>query len=491
MHPFVRAVVDGAAAQHLFPPDARVLVALSGGPDSCALLLALCEAADHGALPRPTLAAHFHHGLRGADADTDAAFSVALAARLGLVGVIGLGSVTASGQSPNAAARRARYAFLEAAARDGNANLVATAHTIDDQSETVLGRVLRGTSADGLAGIPVGRTLAPDLAVVRPLLDQTRAAIEAYCRDKNVAPRRDPSNNAPRYARARLRALLPDLAARFNPRLNEALSRLARSAAIDADFFAPLADALWERVALLGPRRAHLCATLAGEHAALRRRVLLRALRHAAGDDEAASDAAVAAAVVLVDALLRSGSGQTDLPGGVRARADARGITLASRRAAALVGAPRNAVLASYRVPLPAPPCRAWIGPAALWLRVEAAGTAEHWDNEHTVMRRPRSVRLAMHGTMGPGGEASGLVVRSPRLGDRIAPLGMGGKTRLVRDCLAELGWPEPARAWAPLVTRRGADDTVLWIVGGCQAEETRVSPDTPFVFRLTAEPDC
>ncbi len=335
MHPFARAVADFAREQGLFPPGARPLVALSGGPDSCALLLALLEAADAGRLPRPLGAAHFHHGLRAADADEDAAFCAALCARLRLPCVIGLGAVPRTRaalpgrrRSPNDAARRARYAFLEDAAAQAGADVVATGHTADDQAETVLLRILRGTVPDGLGGFRAARALRPGLRVVRPLLARSREGVESYCRDRGVTPRRDPSNEKGQYARARLRALLPALERDFNPRLREALRRLAGAAADDADLLGRMTDALWGRVAAPAPRRVRLDGALRGNTppcAAACSRALCGTPRGRGGGGRGR-----AANVHAAEALLLAGGGAADLPGGVRARGDAAGLTLES-----------------------------------------------------------------------------------------------------------------------------------------------------------------
>ncbi len=489
MYPFVRQVVDFVEAHALIAPGARVLIALSGGPDSCALLIALREAADKGLLPLPAAAAHFHHGLRGADADADAAFAAALCARLAVPCFIGLGAVAAeraepkNRRAPNDAARHARYAFLEQAAMEAGADVIATGHTADDQAETVLLRVLRGTGTDGLSGIPARRLLRPGLAVVRPLLRARRAEIEAYCRDRGVTPRRDPSNKKTSYPRARMRALLPQLARDFNPRLTEALERLARSAALDADLMEGLTDALWQRTAVTAPGRVHLDGgALRNEHPALRRRVLLRALQQTVGDTAAAAgeNAVTESNVEILDDLLRAGQGAADLPGGIHARVAA---------AAAVAGLTLTVAVAwaspaPYAVRLPVPG-RIWLRPAALYLRTEWS----HSPGTYPRARRALAIEAA-YGTMGDE-RPPVLEVRSLRAGDRIAPLGMGGKTRLVRDMMADAGWPAPCRVSAPLVVRRDSGE-VWWIVGLAQSEATRVGPGTKSsVLRITADLDC
>jgi tRNA(Ile)-lysidine synthase len=485
---FAREAAAFAARHGLIPDSARVLVALSGGPDSCALLLALCEAADAGLLARPVGAAHFHHGLRGADADADAAFSAALAARLGLPCIIGLGAAHPErGQSPNDAARRARYAFLAEAAGDLGADAIATAHTADDQAETVLLRVLRGTGTEGLAGMPARRDLGGGLTVVRPLLGQTRAAVEAYCAANGVIPRRDPSNEKDRYARSRLRKRLPELAVAFNPRLTDSLMRLADNAATDADLLRTLADGLWrDAVAMTAPGLVRLhTAPLVAAHPALRRRVLLRALR---ATTPAPEEAATSEFVAALEGILLTETGGLDLPGAASARRDGDTLTLA----APITGEPP----ASYSVPL-ALPGRTRVAPARLWLSARPCIPGE----PSARARRATYIDLpagALGGTpprgtipVGQtGATLSCLLVRDARPGDRMAPLGMGGRTRLVRDLMADAGWPEHLRPGAPLVARADTGEA-LWVVGLAQAEATRVAPDAANVWRLAAEWDC
>jgi tRNA(Ile)-lysidine synthase len=242
-----------------------------------------------------------------------------------------LGSVpkTEKGSYSNDTARRLRYAFLEEAAQEIGANLLATAHTADDQAETVLGRVLRGTSVDGIAGIPARRVLSPELLVIRPLLSQTRAEIKAYCAAQGVTPRHDPSNDKEVFPRVRLRRRLPELARDFNPRLTDALIRLADHAAQDSALLSELADALWEKCLIPSdPPSIHLNAVaLRDAPPALRRRVLLRALRHATGDR--AEEAATGAFVARLETLLETGKGGVSLPGGPQARITKKILTLA------------------------------------------------------------------------------------------------------------------------------------------------------------------
>ncbi|WP_371347567.1 tRNA lysidine(34) synthetase TilS [Ancylobacter sp. IITR112] len=194
-----------------FNAHARVLLAVSGGPDSTALML-LAQRWQTAFHPATRLhVATVDHGLR-AEARDEAQAVGALAERLGLPHAILDLPVPLPGTGLQEAARHARYEALAAHARVIGADALATGHTLDDQAETVLFRLLRGSGLGGLAGIPAARPLG-SLTLLRPLLGWPKAELVALCRAANIDFCEDPSNSNPRFARARLRALLPVLAA--------------------------------------------------------------------------------------------------------------------------------------------------------------------------------------------------------------------------------------------------------------------------------------
>ena len=220
---------------------ARVVVAVSGGADSTALLLAFHELSEAGRLDLGVTAAHLDHGLRGEEAERDARWVAAQARALGLAVVVGRRDVGAlseqSGDNLEQAARRARYEFLEAVARDLGAWAVAAAHTSDDQAETTLLRLMRGSGAEGLAGMRPERALSEGggVRLVRPLLAWARRAdTEKYCRARRVEFRADAMNEDERFARVRVRRRLLPLMETFNPRVVEALARTSELLADDA-----------------------------------------------------------------------------------------------------------------------------------------------------------------------------------------------------------------------------------------------------------------
>ena len=220
--PATEAMLPSRVAQtirerRVLSPGERLLVAVSGGPDSTALLSILRDLV-------PTFAfnltvAHFDHGWR-ADSGVDAHFVSDLASQWGYRVIIGQAPVNLPHTED--AARTARYAFLRETAANERCSAIALGHTQDDQVETVLLHLLRGSGAHGLAGM---RHRTADLA--RPLLDITRADIEAYLRDRQLTPRHDPSNDQLEFTRNRVRhVLLPAIDA-FDPAARRLLARTA------------------------------------------------------------------------------------------------------------------------------------------------------------------------------------------------------------------------------------------------------------------------
>jgi tRNA(Ile)-lysidine synthase len=218
----------------LFHAGERVVAAVSGGADSVALLLALVAAnrQKRDALGIGLAVAHVHHGIRGADADADAEFVTALAARLELPLHLHHADVPAHAaakkESLEEAARNVRYAFFNELMASGEAHVIATAHTLDDQAETVLMKLVRGAWTEGLSGIhPVVEKQNPKGRIVRPLLGVRRAEIESWLTAQGQPWREDQSNRDPAHTRNRARAEWLPLLRRENPRIDEALARVA------------------------------------------------------------------------------------------------------------------------------------------------------------------------------------------------------------------------------------------------------------------------
>jgi tRNA(Ile)-lysidine synthetase-like protein len=270
----VRAAID---AYDLLPRAARwrepgrpVVVGVSGGPDSVALLLALHELSTHGEGPTRTAhlaiapaVAHLNHGLRPGAADEDQAFVEDLARKLRLPCEVSRADVRAEAEALGVgieeAARHARRSFLAGAARRRGARWVALAHHADDRAETVLFHILRGTGVEGLAALGPRAPLLPEegIEIVRPLIDVPRRLILGYLESCGQAYREDETNRTDAHTRNRLRnELLPLLRNEFNPQVDDALLRLADQAAAAGDVLADTLDAVWRQIVREVPAHA-------------------------------------------------------------------------------------------------------------------------------------------------------------------------------------------------------------------------------------------
>ena len=210
-----------------------MLLAVSGGPDSLALLRAMLALKQTGAGRLVT--GHFNHRLRPGEADADQAFVETLCRELGLSCRVGSANVARQagieGDGLEAASRTARYEFLQATAEEIGARYVVTAHTADDQAETILHRIVRGTGLAGLGGMRRVRPMGPAVSLIRPLLDFRRSELQAYLTALEQPYRDDPSNRDRRFTRNRIRhVLLPTLTSQINPAAADALLRLGRLA---------------------------------------------------------------------------------------------------------------------------------------------------------------------------------------------------------------------------------------------------------------------
>jgi len=245
--------------QELLRAGERVGVAVSGGADSVALLLLLAELRKQLGIVLSIV--HFNHKLRGKDSDADEKFAARLAEKYGLSFHGGRADIAARAKSCKAnledTARRARYEFFARLVGDGRVDKVAVAHTADDQAETVLAHIFRGTGLAGLGGIhPVAGP------VVRPLLEVRRAELRAYLRGRKQRWREDATNRDVTRMRARIRKkLMPILEKQFQPAVVQHLTTLAELAREDEAFLAALVEERMRRCVVKGAGSAKVSAS--------------------------------------------------------------------------------------------------------------------------------------------------------------------------------------------------------------------------------------
>ncbi len=316
LDPYAEAVLGTLRTRRLAGPEDPILVAVSAGPDSTALLAALAALRAAGVVG-PLSALHVDHGLR-AGGDEDAAACHRACERLGVP--YRSVRVTVGAGNVQAAARQARYAALRDEAGRVGAVRIATGHTRTDQAETVLLRLARGAGARGLSGIPPRRG-----AIIRPLLDRARHEGLAYLERLGLGWNDDPTNATPRFARNRLRQRLWPLLLELNPAAEAALARTADLLRDDERALARLARAAAAGAAGQGCTADEagaegadgvLVAGLRGEPLAVRRRVVRRLVRAVGGPGATPEAAHVEAALRL---LRRDGPRRAGLPGGLEA----------------------------------------------------------------------------------------------------------------------------------------------------------------------------
>lgn len=294
-------------------------VAVSGGADSVALLRAL------HALPVPVVVAHVNHQLRGADSDADEAFVRALCDSLNVPCWVKRVDVSAlaAGANLEATAREVRYAFFAEVCAEAGAKWIATAHTADDQAETVLHRLIRGTGLQGLRGIAAERG-----EIVRPLLACSRADVLAHLAEIGQAYRDDASNADTRFTRNRIRHELLPLLRTFNPDVVSALARVAEHASEAHEIVTHAAKELLAKAEL--PRAANaviLDASKLGES-----RVLIRAVLRLVWEREGwpVGGMSFDSWERAVEVACRD-AGACDFPGGVTVRHTGRVVQLSRR----------------------------------------------------------------------------------------------------------------------------------------------------------------
>lgn len=420
-----------------------VVVAVSGGPDSLALMHALHR------MGIPIHVAHFDHRMREGS-DADAAFVAAQAERLNVPfhdgrPEAGRGVAQRRGESPEEAMRRERLAFLEQTAERAAIRRIATGHTRDDQAETVLMRMITGAGRRGLGGIPPVR--AP---YIRPLIDLGRDDTEAFCKALRVKPRRDPTNADRAYLRNAIRAdLLPMIASRYNGRIIEALAREADVLRDEEEILDQAASGAAEPEAAAGSLRIKT-EDLAALHPALQRRVI----RRLAPLDAAATER------VRTLALEGDSGDQLFLPRGLNARLEYGWL---------VVG------------PASSSPAR----PDAAALNVPGQTDLPGWD------AAMRSVVTASRPDPFPDGvvacavdaAAAGepLQVRPPRPGDRFRPYGMA-RSKKLSDVFTDAKVPRDQRSRTPVVA---GPDGIVWVVGHRIDDRCKVTRTTRRVLVL------
>jgi tRNA(Ile)-lysidine synthase len=464
------------SAQRMLQPGDRVIVALSGGIDSMTLLEALSELSDSLAISLAI--AHLDHQMRP-DSGQDAEFVRRVAQQRGLpvlIESINVPSYIAKQHcSPEAGARLMRYRFLERAAKQLKANVIALGHTRDDQIETFLMRLIRGSGTAGLSGIPAVRP-----PFIRPLIDCTRQEILAFAQKRRLAYREDPTNSQLDFLRNRVRHELLPLLTQYNPNIRSILWRTQqRQSQIDR-YLESLAQNLLEKAIVQAQARNLLLdkRPFKGKPEILKLYALRVALRHVRGDLQGID--AIHLEALLAEFERRRSGAEIHLPSSWRGVNQGKNFLL-SRAAGA---APQETPDAGeYPLGVPGETVLPEIG----W-RFQLRLTRSHGRAKRgRSLARPSQKDLGHHLEidLDYAKIEEPLAVRRRCRGDRFHPLGMEGRKKL-QDFFVDEKVPRAERDRIPLVVDRQG---IVWVVGWRLSDAHKIAPETKQVLHITAEP--
>ena len=451
--------------QGLIPEQPKLVVAVSGGPDSVCLLHILVELREKLGLRLHV--AHLDHQLRGAESEADARYVADLARQLDVPATIERRDVQAYQArhrlSPEEAAREVRYDFLGQVAQATGTDRAAVGHTVDDHIETILMHLIRGTGTRGLRGLlPSSQwpSSASRLTIIRPLLKVSRGETDSYCRRHRLKPRLDLSNLSLSPLRNRIRRQLRPLLQSYNPRVAEALLRTARIAAADYAFLDQEVTRLWGEVAQERGNTVILDkAKLLETPAALQRHLLRAAIEKRLGD---LKDIETRHIEGVLSSLNKPAGKKISLPEGLIFTIEYDDFLLGADPAAL---SPYPALEAESTLKIPGrTDLTGWCVKAAITGREQV----KEKENGLTAY-----FNLAKTGIK--------LTVRPRRPGDRFQPLGLSQPKKL-NEFMIDSKIPHAWRQRVPIVS---SPEHILWVVGWRIDERAKVTAETEKVLRL------
>jgi tRNA(Ile)-lysidine synthase len=434
----------------------HVVVALSGGADSCALLLSLIGLTNTDGLKM--VVAHFNHGLRDAESDGDEVFCRQLAQKFGLSFATERMRhlFIPKGVSPEDYFRRERYRFLDKVAVDHGANKIALGHHLHDQAETVLLNILRGSGLDGLKGFLPMR----ENKYIRPLMEVSRQEINDFLKEAGVEYRQDSSNNNKVYLRNHIRnELIPYLKEKYNPRIEQNLARMADIIRRDDEFIGECVSAILTSPHIQKKKNE---VSFSAEyfkmlHISLGYRLLKAVLEGLAPDDKGFSSSHIQS---LVDLVNKSSSGKSiSLPYRLRAQKEYNHLIIKSDRIEKTQ---------DYEYPMTIP------------------GTVDLRERHVILSTRRATVDevdfKCLCKTYFDGDKIKEpLIIRNRRSGDWFKPLGMRGSQKISK-LFIDRKIPRPKRNCIALIADQ---ESVIWIENMHLSDRVKVSPETKNVLIL------
>lgn len=457
--PMLDSVTETIKRYNMISPGDRIVVGVSGGPDSMALLHMLCSIREEFSLYIHVV--HLNHMLRGREADSDTEYVRGFCTDNDIPFTIEYADINElsrkSRLSSEQAGRKARYELFTRVAKDVNANKIALAHNMNDQAETVFLRLIRGSGLDGLCGISPVR----DGIYIRPLLFTPRADIEEYCSENNLNPREDSTNFEPLYTRNKIRLeLLPFIKHNFNANIEHSLSSLAEILAMDNDFISSCADQAYLKVAKTAENGVMLdIALLKKLHGAIRSRCIRKALGYVKGD---LTDIELKH-VELINSLVSRGStgAAVEVPGGIRAEVSYGFLRVAKAKDWSKPGF-------CHRLQIPG----ATEVPEADCMIIASVGCGQNV-NPHD---RNRFIKYFDYDRI-----KGNLFVRNRREGDYIVPLGMTGRKK-IKELFIDDKIPRFERNGIPLIA---CGSEILWAIGYNINDNYKISISTKTILKV------
>ncbi|MDI6759727.1 MAG: tRNA lysidine(34) synthetase TilS [Candidatus Brocadiaceae bacterium] len=461
-----RRVREFISAEGMLMPGEGTVVAVSGGPDSVALLRLL-----HDLDTLPLHVAHLNHMLRGEESEGDERFVQGLASGLGLGFTTKRVDVRQEAAREKCAieeaARRARYSFFEGLARELGMKVVAVGHTADDNAETVLHRIIRGTGLTGLAGMRPVREISrgSGIRLIRPLLSTWRQEVLDYLREKEVGYRIDSSNLQAGYLRNRIRLELLPLLGEYNPRVKESLVRLAETAGKEYAILEEEAKKIIEAGLTREEMSYILETTLLKGQASFLQHLVFREVLGQIGLPLKKVDSKHYEGLC---SLVEGWAGPISLPCGWEAEGREGRIIF--------TGWPRKRFSYQHE------PSETTLNvPGTTRLSNGAELKAELVDLAEGFLEDFRRTKTKEEEVFDLDRLELPLVVRTRRPGDRFWPLGAGGEKKL-KDFFIDEKIPRPRRDDWPLVCD---SKRPVWVVGLRMDERCKITPNTRRVVKL------
>jgi tRNA(Ile)-lysidine synthase len=435
------------------------VVGVSGGPDSMALLYLLYCLSEEYSLH--IHAAHINHMLRGQESEDDTAYVKNFCGKLNIpvsIKYIDIGKISAeSGLSLEEAGREARYGFFSEIACEINASKVALAHNMNDQAETILMRIMRGSGLEGLCGIKPVR----DGFYIRPLINTPRTDIEEYCRMHNILPRIDSTNLKPIYARNKVRLeLIPYIKKNYNSNIEYVLSSMTELLKEDNDFLNTYVKDLYEDIKIKAKGKVSLdIEKLKGLHTAVKKRIIRKAVEEIKGNLVGIERLHIELILSIIDRGLTGSA--VELPGGIRVYISYGQLRMVHMDAAELYEGFCRKICTPGDTYIPETG-------GVIQSSIVDASADFHSNNKFVKYFDYDKIK-------------DNLIVRSKKEGDIIIPLGFKGRKKL-KELFIDSKIPRDERCRIPIVS---SGNDIIWVVGLKISDIYKIDNNTKKILRM------